>query len=141
MSADKLPRSFFDTNVLVYADDEANPAKQRKAIDLIKEHLRGRTGAVSLQILQEYFVAAERKFKLDSGLLRQKIEVYSRFFVAEPRISDVIAAIDIHRLNRVSFWDALVLRMAKQAGCTVLLTEDLNHGQVLDGVRIVNPFL
>ena len=141
MSADKLLRSFFDTNILVYADDEAAPAKQRKALDLIKEHLRQRTGALSLQILQEYFVAAEGKLKLDAVLVRQKIEIYTRFYVAEPRIDDILAAIDLRRLNRVSFWDALVLRMAKQAGCTVLLTEDLKHGQVIDGVRIVNPFL
>lgn len=141
MSANKLPQSFFDTNVLIYADDQANPAKQRKALDLIKEHLRQRTGAVSLQILQEYFVTAERKFRLDAGLIRKKIEIYTRFYVAEPRVPDILAAIDFHRLNRISFWDSLVLRMAKQSGCTVLLTEDMNHGQVIDGVRIVNPFL
>jgi len=141
MTADRLSRSFFDTNVLLYADDKQSPARQRRALDLIKEHLVQRTGAVSLQILQEYFVAAERKFKLDAGLIRQKIEIYTRFYVAEPGVSDILAAIDLHRLNPISFWDSLVLRMAKQSGCTVLLTEDLSHGQVMDGVRIVNPFL
>ena len=141
MSADRLSRSFFDTNVFVYADDEANPVKQLKALELIKLHLRQRTGAVSLQVLQEYFVAAQRKLKLDSGLIRKKVEIYTRFYVAEPRIDDIFAAIDFHRLHQVSYWDALVLRMAKQAGCTVLLTEDLNHGQIVDGVRIVNPFV
>jgi predicted nucleic acid-binding protein len=141
MSAGKLLRSFFDTNVLVYADDAANTVKQRKALDLIAEHRRQQTGVVSLQILQEYFVAAKRKFNLDSGLIRQKIEVYARFHVAEPKVADILAAIDFHRLHQVSYWDALVLRMAKQSGCAVLLTEDLNHGQTIDGVRIVNPFL
>ncbi|KAA6455706.1 PIN domain-containing protein [Acidobacteria bacterium AB60] len=141
MSADSLPRSFFDTNVLIYADDGASPDKQRKALDLIKKHLRGRTGAVSIQILQEYFVAAEKKLSVDADLIRRKVEVYSRFHVAEPRVTDILAAIDFHRLHRLSFWDALVLRMAKQAACTVLLTEDLNHGQIIDGLRIVNPFL
>lgn len=141
MSVDKLSRSFFDTNILVYADDEANPAKQRRALDLIKEHLRQRSGALSLQVLQEYFVAAEKKLKVEAGLLRQKIAIYSRFHVAKPDVEDILAAIDLHRLHTFSFWDALVLRMAKQAGCTILLTEDLQHGQVIDGVRIVNPFL
>jgi len=141
MSAGRLERSFFDTNVLVYADDEANPIKQRKALNLIKEHRTHNTGVVSLQVLQEYFVAARRKFKLDSGLIRQKVEIYARFEVAEPRVADILAAIDFHRLHKVSYWDALVSRMAKQSGCAVLLTEDMNHGQMIDGVRIVNPFL
>jgi len=141
MSASKLPRSFFDTNILIYADDAASPSKQRIALDLIKEHLRLRTGAVSLQILQEYFVAAQRKLKLDSGFVRQKVEIYAQFHVAEPKLADILAAIDYHRLNQVSYWDALVVRMTKQAGCTVLLTEDMNHSQVIDGIRVVNPFL
>ena len=141
MSAGKLPRSFFDTNVLIYADDATYPIKQRKALDLIVKHRMQQTGVVSLQILQEYFVAAKRKFNLDGGLIRQKIEIYARFHVAEPKVADILAAIDFHRLHQISYWDALVLRMAKQAGCAVLLTEDLNHGQVVDGMRIVNPFL
>jgi predicted nucleic acid-binding protein len=141
MSEGSLPRSFIDTNILVYADDAAYPSKQRKALDLIKEHRQQKTGVVSLQILQEYFVAAKRKFGLDSGLIRQKIEIYAKFHVAEPKVGDILAAIDFHRLYQVSYWDALVLRMARQSGCSVLLTEDMNHSQVMDGVRIVNPFL
>jgi len=61
--------------------------------------------------------------------------------VAEPTVNDVLAAIDFHRLHRLSFWDSLILRMTKQAGCRVLLTEDLQHGQLIDGIRIVNPFI
>jgi predicted nucleic acid-binding protein len=61
--------------------------------------------------------------------------------VAEPSVSDILAAIDMHRLHGFSFWDALVLRMAKQAGCRILLSEDMQHGRESDGVQIVNPFL
>ena len=141
MSADKLTRTFLDTNILVYAEDRADPVKQRKAVELILEHKRQRTGVVSLQVLQEFFVTVTRKLKLDVGVARYKVEFHSRFQVAEPTVSDILAAIDLHRLHGFSFWDALVLRMAKQAGCRVLLSEDIQHGEEVDGVRIVNPFL
>jgi predicted nucleic acid-binding protein len=134
-------RAFLDTNVLVYSDDPRDPAKQAKALNLIKDHLRLRTGVVSLQVLQEYFVSTTGKLKLDPVLAKQRVEVFARFQVAEPTVGDILAAIDLHRLHGLSLWDTLILRCAKQSGCSVLFTEDMQHGQVIDGVRIVNPFL
>ena len=134
-------RSFLDTNVLVYADDSAAPAKQKRAIALVSEHRRARTGVVSLQVLQEYFVTVTRKLHLDARIARRKVELLAEFDVATPDVVDILAAIDLHRLHGFSFWDALVLRAAKQSGCTVLLTEDLQTAREVDGVRIVNPFL
>jgi len=133
-------RSFFDTNVLIYADDKAAPAKQRKALDLVAEHRRARTGVVSLQVLQEYFVAVTRKLRVDAAIARRKIELLAEFDVAVPEVQDILAAIDLHRLHGFSFWDALILRAAKQAGCSVLFSEDLQQAREIDGVRIVNPF-
>ena len=133
-------RSFFDTNVLVYADDKATPAKQRRALDLLAEHRRARTGVVSLQVLQEYFVTVTRKLRVDPEIARRKVELLAEFDVATPEVSDILAAIDLHRLHRFSFWDALVLRSAKQTGCSVLFSEDLQQAREIDGIRIVNPF-
>jgi len=133
-------RSFFDTNVLVYSDDKAAPAKQRRALELIAEHRRARTGVVSLQVLQEYFVTVTRKLQVDPSIARRKIELLAEFDVATPEVADILAAIDLHRLHKFSFWDALVLRAAKQAGCSVLLSEDMQETREIDGVRIVNPF-
>jgi predicted nucleic acid-binding protein len=137
----KSVRTFLDTNVLVYGDDGKESAKQKTALDLIRVHRERRTGVVSLQILQEYFVAATRKLKVDAEIARNKVEIYSKFHVAEPSVTDILAAIDLHRLRGFSYYDALVLRMAKQSGCRILLSEDMQHGQDVDGVRIVNPFL
>jgi predicted nucleic acid-binding protein len=137
----KSSRAFLDTNVLVCSDDLRNPAKQLTALNLIKVHLRLRTGVVSLQILQEYFVSATGKLKLNAELAKRRVEVFAKFQVAEPTVNDILAAIDMHRLHRFSYWDALVLRMAKQSGCRILLSEDMQHGQEIDGVKIVNPFL
>lgn len=133
-------RSFFDTNVLVYADDKSAPAKRRRSIELVAEHRRAGTGVVSLQVLQEYFVAATRKLQVDAATARRKVELLSEFDVAAPDVTDVLAAIDLHRLHGFSFWDALVFRAAKQSGCIVLLSEDFQDRREVDGVRIVNPF-
>lgn len=127
--------------MLVYADDMAAPAKQRRAIDLVAEHRRGGTGVVLLQVLQEYFVTVTRKLRVDPRIARRKVELLAEFDVAAPEASDILAAIDLHRLHGFSFWDALVLRAAKQAGCSVLFSEDVQDGSEMDGIQIVNPFL
>jgi len=137
----RVSRAFLDTNVLLYSDDPRDPAKQRKALDLIKLHRSARTGVISLQVLQEYFVNSTGKLKLDADLAKRRVEVFAKLQVAEPTVDDILSAIDLHRLHPLSFWDALILQMAKQTGCRVLLSEDMQHGQVIDGVRIVNPFL
>ena len=134
-------RTFFDTNILVYSDDPRDQAKQQTALTLIKQHMLQRTGIVSLQVLQEYFVSATGKLRLDAELAKRRVEVFAKFQVAEPAVADILAAIDLHRLHGLALWDALILRCAKQSGCRVVLTEDMQHGRVVDGLRIVNPFL
>jgi predicted nucleic acid-binding protein len=111
-----------------------------RALNLIAEHRRARTGVVSLQVLQEYFVAATRKLRLDAAIARRKVELLSEFDVAIPEVADVLAAIDLHRLHAFSFWDALVIRSAKQTGCSVLFSEDFQAGREIDGLQLVNPF-
>jgi predicted nucleic acid-binding protein len=133
-------RSFFDTNVLLYTDDRSAPAKQRRALELLAEHRRSGTGVLSLQVLQEYFVAATRKLRVEAAIARRKVELLAEFDVAKPEVTDILAAIDLHRLHGFSFWDALVVRTAQQSGCSVLLSEDMQDARQIDGLRIVNPF-
>jgi predicted nucleic acid-binding protein len=107
-------RSFFDSNILVYADDKRAPAKQSRAIDLVAEHRRDRRGVISLQVLHEYFVT--RKRNVDSPLARRKVEILSEFDAVVPAVADILATMDLHRSHAFSFWDALVLRSAQPAG-------------------------
>jgi predicted nucleic acid-binding protein len=132
-------RSFLDSNVLVYTDDKASPTKRRSALALA-EHRRSGSGVVSMQVLQEYFVAVTRKLNLDVRIARRKVELLAEFDVFSPDVSDILAAIDLQRLHNFSFWDALIIRAAKQAGCTVLLSENLQTARDVDGLRVVNPF-
>lgn len=133
--------AFFDTNVLVYADDTSTPEKQERSIALFADHLRRGTAVVSLQVLQEYFVAATRKLRVDPATAQRKVEILaqSRVVRFEPR--DVIAAIELYRLTRISFWDALIVHAARSAGASVLYSEDFQAGSVLAGVQVVNPFV
>lgn len=138
LSATQL--AFFDTNILIYTDDASSPEKQQRAIDLFTTHFSRRTAIVSLQVLQEYFAAATRKLKLAPEVAQRKVELLARGIVVRFEPRDVIAAIELHRLHQISFWDALIVHAARQSGATVLYSEDLHAGSVLGGVRIVNPF-
>jgi predicted nucleic acid-binding protein len=131
---------FFDTNVLAYADDASSPEKQDRAITLLAEHLRRGTAVVSLQVLQEYFVTATRKLGVAPETAQRKVEILARARVVRFGPGDVIAAIELHRLARISFWDALIVHAARCAGVQALYSEDLQPGAVLGGVPVVNPF-
>ncbi|WP_058187301.1 PIN domain-containing protein [Terracidiphilus gabretensis] len=136
-----LPRAFFDANVLIYVDDGADSRKQAIAADLVEAHVRQQAAVVSIPVLGEYFTAAVRKLRLDAEIARSQIEFYARLPLVELSITDVLAAVDMHRLHGFSYFDSLHLRCAQRAGCRIFFSEDMHHGQVLDGVRIVNPFL
>src|SRR5262249_7126427 len=99
-----------------------------------------RYGVLSTQVLQEYFVVATKKLGVEAEYARRKVELLSSLDVVRPDVTDVLAAIDLTRLRSISFWDALIVRAAENAGCAVLLSEDLQDGEVISGVRIKNPF-
>lgn len=133
-------RVFFDTNVLLYAEDDGDAVKRDRATELIDGALRSAAGVVSTQVLQEYFVNATRKLGLTAAQARGRIEAFAAFDVVVVKPDLIFGAIDLHRLQALSFWDALVVKCAAASACDVLLTEDLQDGQILDGVRIRNPF-
>jgi predicted nucleic acid-binding protein len=132
--------AFFDTNILVYADDAAEPAKQARAISLIVEHRRENSLVVSLQVLQEYFAATTRKLKVDPAIAQSKVEILARGRVVRFTEHDVIAAIELHRLAKLSFWDSMIVHAARAANASVLYSEDLGHGSKVAGVAVRNPF-
>lgn len=133
---------FVDTNVLLYARDASEPVKQPRArawLDTLWERQRGR---LSHQVLNEYYVAATRK--LQPGLDRETARADVRDLMAwRPVGLDSAMLEDAWWLEArfgLSFWDSLVVAGARAAGCRYLLTEDLQHGQDLDGMAVVDPF-
>jgi predicted nucleic acid-binding protein len=133
-------RSFIDTNVLVYTDDAEAPSKRDRALGLYGDLRHSRRGVLSTQVLQEYFVSATRKLGVPVDLARRKTELFGRLDVVALGVADVLGAIDLHRLHRLAFWDALILRAALASGCRRLYSEDLQEGWRIDGLVVVNPF-
>jgi predicted nucleic acid-binding protein len=140
MSAVRLARAFFDSNILIYADDRGEPEKQRIARELIERYFSVGYGIVSVQVLQEYFNTLTRKLKADPSLTRLKVERLSKFVASVTMPEDVLLAIDVFRLHGLSFWDSMIVRSAKQAECKILFSEDMQDGRIIDGLQIVNPF-
>lgn len=132
---------FVDTNVLLYAvsRDRTEVAKAQRANDI----LAGRELALSVQVLQEFYVQATRSSRPDPLTHRQAVELtesFMRFPVAPITAELMLAACATHHRFGVSYWDAVILEAARSLGCDVVLSEDLNDGQDYDGVRVANPF-
>jgi predicted nucleic acid-binding protein len=136
-----MERTFLDTNVLLYAEDARDPDKQRRAQDVIRGLVGASCAVVSTQVLQEFFVIATKKLKLSASAAQTCVANYSQLDVVIIQPALIISAIELHRLHSVSFWDALVVRAASESGCTRLLSEDLQHERLFDGVSIENPFI
>jgi predicted nucleic acid-binding protein len=134
-------RVFVDTNIFVYTDDRAARIKRVRARTVLSELIRTKRAVVSTQVMQEYFAAAIKKLGLSPERARIRVERLGRLDVVLIRPELILGAIDLCRLHALSFWDALVVRSASAAGCGRLLSEDLQDGQSIDGVRIENPFV
>jgi predicted nucleic acid-binding protein len=134
-------RQFVDTNVLVYAYDVTTGDKHSRARALIEELWETREGCLSVQVLQEFFVTTTRKIPkpLDVPAATRIIDDLAHWHVHAPAANDVLAAIGIHQQTGASFWDAMILRSAKELGCQILQSEDLNPGQQYEGVQVRNP--
>ncbi len=134
---------FVDTNVLLYAEDRAHSGKHAVARTWLRELWLRRSGRLSTQVLNEFYVIATRKLKppMPPGDARAEVRRLQRW---QPWVVDhatVESAWAVESRFGVNYWDALMVAAAQQQGCDYLLTEDLQHEQLMDGVRILNPFL
>jgi predicted nucleic acid-binding protein len=135
-----LGLAFLDTNVLVYAVDAGEPAKRARALELLGPESEFDALVCSVQVLGEFFNAGRRKLGMNVEDARAGVERYAalaRVFIDRELVTVAIA---LCAEKSISYWDALIVAAAARAGATTLLTEDLNDGEEMLGVRIVNPF-
>lgn len=132
---------FFDTNVLVYRFDYGAARKQAIAKTLFEQHTRDRLALISTQVLQEFYAAAVRKIKLPADEAYNALVHLARLSMVEIGRAHILDAAVRSRQYSLSFWDALIIEAALAGGATTLLSEDMQHGQIIDGVKIENPFL
>ena len=134
-----VERTFVDTNVLLYAYDHGAGVKHERAAAALRELWSARAGVLSTQVLQEFVVNARKKQQAPDAAIVRVVGAYRVWDVWRPEVDDVLAAVSSAATNQLSFWDALIVVCAARLGATRLYTEDLNEGQVITGVRVVNP--
>ena len=133
---------FFDTNILVYMQDVSNLVKQQKARSLLSTHLGNGTAVISTQCLQEFYNVLANKMKQDKIKTKQIMHSLSENIpVVQVTPTLIENGIDISIKTQFSLWDSLMISAASFAKCTTLYSEDMNDGQVIDGVTIKNPFV
>jgi predicted nucleic acid-binding protein len=134
-------KTFVDTNVLIYAHDVDAKAKHEVAKSVLRELWSQRTGVLSMQVLQEFYVNVTRKIAtpLSKDAARLVVNTYSIWCV-ETTPAEIVTAFRIEDESRIGFWDALIVASAAKCGAARLLSEDLNAQQMIAGVRVENPF-
>ena len=134
---------FVDTNVLLYAVDDRDPTKRDRAREWLATCWQRHCGRLSTQVLNEYYVNAKKKFPgaVTQGDARAEIRRYQHWrpwLIDHPTMETAWA---VEARYGLSYWDALMVAAAQHMGCSLLLTEDLQHGQQIDSVQILSPFL
>jgi predicted nucleic acid-binding protein len=135
-----MSKAFLDTNILTYATDAGTPGKQTVARELMRRLSVDSLPCISTQVHQEFYVVATRKLGIEPLQAKGILQTFRHMETAVVEPDDVSRAIDGSILWQLSFWDALIVVAARKLNCTVLYTEDLNDGQVIDGVQVANPF-
>ena len=135
-------KTFIDTNVLIYAHDIDADAKHKIAKEVLQELWSERTGILSAQVLQEFYVNVTRKIPspLSRDLARLVVSSYA-IWCLETTPTEILAAFRIEDESRIGFWDAQIVSSAAKLGATRILSKDLNAGQRIAGILVVNPFV
>ncbi len=135
-------RTFVDTNVLLYAHDASEIEKQPIARALLEDLWADRSGVLSTQVLQEFYVVATRKFTppMRRSEARELVAMYATWSVVQVDVGLIIDATAREERAQVSFWDALIVEAARRAGATRLVSEDLQDGRRIAGLVIEKPF-
>ncbi len=135
-----MNKYFIDTNIVIYANDARDLEKQKIALDTIAKYMRLETGVISTQVLQEYAQVALNKLHQRSDIILRQLVLLEGLEIIPQSPSLIRRSVEIRELYRISFWDACIISAAEHAKCDVILSEDLNSGQLYSGIRMENPF-
>ena len=135
-------KTFIDTNVLIYAHDIDAHAKNDIAKAVLRELWSERTGVLSMQVLQEFYVNVTKKIAspLPKDSARSVVSSYT-IWCMETTPAEISAAFRIEDELKIGFWDALIVSSAVRSGATRILSEDLNAGHQIAGILVDNPFV
>jgi predicted nucleic acid-binding protein len=131
---------FVDSNIIIYANDARDAAKQMIAVERLEELMRNGAGVISTQVLMEYAAVALGKLGQPAEVVLRQLWALEAFEVVQTSADVVRRAVEVQLRSQTSFWDAAILAAAEHACCSVLLSEDLNAGQFYASVKVENPF-
>jgi predicted nucleic acid-binding protein len=131
---------FLDSNLIVYANDDRDPAKKSIAVDQIKQAMASESGVISTQVLAEYAAVAIGKLRQASEFVLQQLLFLEKMEVVQLTPALIRRAVEVQRLYQIRFWDAGIVAAAELANCSVLLSEDFGAGRLYGTVRAENPF-
>ncbi|MFP3091281.1 PIN domain-containing protein [Treponema sp. TIM-1] len=124
----------------MYAEDKYDKNKQNKARAIIKAIIDNEKPVISTQVLQEFYNASVTKLNIDKLLAKNILHDFYHMEVIQVNTEIIEQGIDISILSQISFWDGLIMASAEFAGCLRIISEDLNDGQRIRGIEIINPF-
>jgi predicted nucleic acid-binding protein len=134
---------FLDTNIFVYSLDVTAPAKARRAAKLVRDGLDTGNGIVSYQVVQEFFSVAFRRFAMPMSAFAAEEylnTVFRPLLAVHSSPVLFVSALQAYAQHHLSWYDSLIVAAAQEAGCSILYSEDMQHGQRLNGLRIEDPF-
>jgi len=132
---------FFDTNILVYLQSGLDPHKTGISRHLFEQCASDHLLVLSTQVLQEFYITMTRKLGHDPVRIKNILHLFSDFEIIFNSPPIIFEAIDISVLQQLSFWDSMIISAAAAGHCKILYSEDMQHGQVIRGVQIINPFI
>ena len=135
-----MGKVFIDTNIFVYAVDTVDRKKQKICRQALENVESSNDGVISTQVMQEFYVVATKKLDIDPPIAKKILHSLENFEIVIVDSARIKEAIDCSMIHQISFWDALVVVCAESAKCEKVWTEDLTHGQVINGVRVENIF-
>lgn len=132
---------FIDTNILVYAHDTSNRLKRKRAQEILFKGIQEENIVISTQVICELFITLTKKLGMTIANARKEISLLNHILIIELTYPMIIESIDLHKSQKISFWDALIIVAANTSECSILYSEDLNHGQSVKALKIINPFI
>lgn len=136
-------KCFIDTNILVYAHDLTEKNKSETAQKIILDAVLNENIVLSAQVLSEFYVTVTTKIKkkMPPEIAEKEISLLISAEIVEIDVNIILEAIKIQKKYKLSYWDSLIIASAKKARCRILYSEDLNPGQTIESIKIINPFL
>ncbi len=132
---------FLDSNILVYLFSTTEVVKSEQINTIIQTYSDKNQLVWSTQVIQEFYAVMSRKYNVPSLQIKKIIDTFSHLECVVNDVAIIKSAIDIQVIHQLSFRDSLIISSAKTSKCTYLLSQDLNAGQRIEGIQVVNPFL